>query len=87
MSVTAAHEDAPDVHAEMAVEFGILGGDDRLTEKWVDVVVADNYAALRRKLANDLAVGGVNARNRAGCVVVECRDLRADRRRRRRARH
>jgi hypothetical protein len=71
-----SHEDAPDVHAEMAVEFGIFGGDDCLAEQWVDVVVADDHAALRRKFADYLAVGGVNARNRAGCVIVECRDLR-----------
>jgi hypothetical protein len=71
-----SHEDAPDVHAEVAVELGVLGGDDGFAEQWVDVVVADDDPALRRKLADDLAVGSVNTSDRAGGVIVERRDLR-----------
>jgi hypothetical protein len=44
---------SPDVDAEVAVELGVLGGDNRLAEQRVDVVVADDDA-LRRELADDL---------------------------------
>ena len=54
-------DDAPDVDAEVAVELGVLGRDDRLPQQRVDVVVADDDAALRGELADDLAVGRVDA--------------------------
>ena len=76
MSVTAGDDDAPDVDAEVAIELGVLGRDDRLAQQRVDVVVADDDAALRGELADDLAVGGVDARDRARRVVVERGDLR-----------
>ena len=75
MSVTAAARDAPDVDAEMAVEVGVLGRDDRLAEQRVDVVVADDDAALGGEFADQLAVGRIDARDRAGRVVVERGDL------------
>ena len=59
MSVTAAATDAPDVDAEVAIELGVLGGDDRLAQERVDVVVADDDAPLGGELADDLAVRGV----------------------------
>ena len=55
-------EDAPDVDAEMAVELGVFGRDDRLAQQRVDVVVADDDAALRGELADDLPVGGRRSR-------------------------
>ena len=69
-------EDAPDVHAEVAVELGVLGGDDRLAQQRVDVVVADDHPALGRELTDELVVGGVDAGDRARRVVVEGRNLR-----------
>ena len=55
MSVIAGDDDAPDVDAEMPVELGVFGGDDRLAQQRVDVVVADDDAALRGELADHLA--------------------------------
>ena len=49
-------EDAPDVHADMALELGVFGRDDRLAQHRVDVVVADDDAALGGELADDLAL-------------------------------
>ena len=69
-------ENAPDVHAEVAVELRILGGDDRLAEHPVDVVVADHHAPLRGELADHLPSAGVDARDRARRVVVERGNLR-----------
>ena len=60
----------------MPIEVGILGGDDRLPEHRVDVVVADDDAPLRGELADQLIVGRVDARDGAGRVVVERGDLR-----------
>ena len=68
--------DAPDVDAEVAVELGVLGRDDRLAQQRVDVVVADDDAALRGELADELAVRRVDARDGARRVVVERGDLR-----------
>ena len=75
-SVSRGDEDAPDVDAEMAIELRVLGGDDRLAQKRVDVVVADHHAPLCRELADHLAAGRVDARDRARRVVVERRHLR-----------
>jgi hypothetical protein len=49
----------------VAIEIGILGGDDRLSQQRVDVVVADDDAALGRELADQLAVSRVHPRDRA----------------------
>ena len=68
--------DAPDVHAEMAIELGVLGRDDGLAQHGVDVVVADDDTPLRGELADDLAVGRQHTRDRARRVVVERRHLR-----------
>ena len=76
MSVTRGDDDAPDVDAEVPVELGVLGRDDRLPQQRVDVVVADDDAALGGELADHLAVARVDARDRARRVVVERRDLR-----------
>ncbi len=65
------HEDAPDVDAEVAVEFRVLGRDDRLSQQRVDLVVSHHHAALRRELADGLAAAGVDARDGARGVVVE----------------
>src|SRR5206468_5697031 len=46
--------DAPDVDAEVAVELSILGCDDRLAKRRVDVLVPDDHAALGRELADHL---------------------------------
>ena len=67
-------EDAPDVDAEVLVELGVLGRDDRVAQQRVDVVVADDHAPLRRELADHLAARRVDARDRARRVVVERRD-------------
>ena len=67
-------EDAPDVDAEVLVEFGVLGRDDRVAQQRVDVVVADDHAPLRRELADHLAARRVHARDRARRVVVQRRD-------------
>jgi hypothetical protein len=72
----AGHGDAPDVDAEVAIELGVLGRDNPLTEQRVDVIVPDDDPPLRRELADHLAVRGVDARDRAGRVVVEHRDAR-----------
>ena len=69
-------EDAPDVHAEVPIEFGVLGGDDRLPQQRVDVVVADHDAPLRGELTDHLAAAGGDAGDRARGVVVERRHLR-----------
>ena len=68
--------DAPDVDPEVPVEFGVLGGDDALAQQWVDVVVADDDAALGGELADHLPVVRVDPRDRARRVVVERRHLR-----------
>ena len=67
---------APEVDAEMAIELGVLGRDDRLAQQWVDLVVADDDAALRGELADHLSGAGVDAGDRARRVVVERGDLR-----------
>ena len=59
-------EDAPDVDAEVALELGVFGGDDRLPQQRVDVVVADDDAALGGELADHLAA----ARRRARVIVL-----------------
>ena len=69
-------ENAPDVHAEMAIELRVLGRDNRLPQQRVDIVVADDDAPLRRKLADHLSVRGIDPRNRARRIVVERRHLR-----------
>ena len=69
-------EDPKDVHADVALELGILGRDDRLTQDRVDVVVADDDPALGGELADHLALGGVETRDGAGRVVVERGNLR-----------
>ena len=66
-------EDAPDVDPEMALELGILGGNNRVAQQRIDVVVADDDAPLSGELADDRTVGGVDARDRARRVIVECR--------------
>ena len=48
-------DDAPDVDAEVPVELGVFGGDDRLAQQRVDVVVADDDAPLGGELADHLA--------------------------------
>ncbi len=69
-------EDAPDVHAEVAIELRVLGGDDRLAQQRVDVVVADDDAALGGELADHLATGRIDPGDGAGGIVVEGGDLR-----------
>ena len=69
-------DDAPDVDAEVAIEFRVLGGDDGLAQERVDLVVADDDAALGRELADHLAAARVDAGDGARRVVVERRDLR-----------
>ena len=46
----------------MRVETRVLGRDDGLPERHGDVVVADDDAALRRELADDLAVRRLSTR-------------------------
>jgi len=70
------NENAPDVDAEVTVEFGVLGGDDRLAQQRVDVVVADDDAPLGGELADDLSAARVDARDCAGRIVIERRHLR-----------
>jgi hypothetical protein len=60
----------------MAIELGVLRREDGLPEQRADVVVADNHAPLCRELTDDLVVGRVDPRDRAGRVVVQRRDLR-----------
>ena len=68
-------DDARDADAEVAVEARVLGRDDRLAERRRDVVVLHDDAPLGRELADDLAVRGVDARDRVRRVVVERLDL------------
>jgi hypothetical protein len=60
----------------MRIESGVFGGDDRLPEVRRNVVVPDNEAALDGKIANQLAVRRVDARDRVGVVAVEGRNFR-----------
>ena len=69
-------KDAPDVDAEMPVEIGVFGGDDRLAQHRIDVVVSDDNAPLRREFPDQLSLRGVDARDGAGRIVVERGDLR-----------
>ena len=69
-------EDAPDVHADVPLELRVFGRDDRLPQRRVDVVVADDDAALGGEFADDFALRRVEARDRARRVVVEGGHLR-----------
>ena len=69
-------EDARDAEAEMRVEVGVLGRNDRFAQLRGDVLVADDQPALHGELADHAAVRGVDARNRARIVVVERGDFR-----------
>jgi hypothetical protein len=60
----------------VALELGILGRDDRLPQEGIDVVVADDDAALRGEFADHLALRRVEPGDGAGGVVVERGDLR-----------
>ena len=60
----------------MGVEALILGGDDRLTKQRRDLIVGDDDAPLGGELADHLAVGRIDAGDRARRVVVERRNLR-----------
>jgi hypothetical protein len=55
----------------VAVEAGVLGRHDRLPQGHGDVVVADHDAPLGRELADDRAVEGLQACDRARRVIVE----------------
>ena len=61
-------------------------GDDRVAQDLRNLFVGDEHAPLGRELADERAVAAEHARDRAGRVVVELRDLRAGRRRTRTAR-
>ena len=60
----------------MPVEIGVFGGDDRLAQHRIDVVVSDDNAPLRREFPDQLSLRGVDARDGAGRIVVERGDLR-----------
>src|SRR5204863_8371806 len=68
--------DAEDVDAEVPIELRVFGGDDRLVEHRVDVVVADDDAPLGGEFADDLAVRGVHTGDGARRVIIERGDLR-----------
>ncbi len=68
-------EDARDAQAEVRIEVGVFGRDDRLTQLRRDVVVADHQPTLDGKFADHLAVRRVDARDGARIVVVERRDF------------
>jgi hypothetical protein len=74
--VDQGDHDARHTEAEVLVEAAILGRDDRLPERRGDLVVAHHDAPFGRKLADDAAVAGEEARDRVGAVVVERADLR-----------
>ncbi len=69
-------ENAPDVHADVAFELRVFRRDDGLLQRRVDVVVADDDAALGGELADDFALRRIEARNGARRVVVERGHLR-----------
>ena len=66
-----SQDDRRDAQADVRVEVGIFGGDERLAKERGDVVVADDQPSLDGEVANQLAVGGVDARDGARVVVVE----------------
>ena len=68
-------DDARDAQAEVLLEVGVLGGDDRLPQHRRHVVVADDDAALGGELADHLAVAREEAGDRVRLVVVERADL------------
>jgi hypothetical protein len=70
------HDHPRDADAEVALEPGIFGGDDRLPQHRCHVVVADDHATLDREFADLLAVAGEQARDGVRAVVVEGADLR-----------
>ena len=76
MSFAERDDDARNAEAEVLLELVVFGGEDRLPELRRDRFVGDDLAPLDRELADDLAAGAVDARDRARRVVVERRDLR-----------
>ena len=67
-------DDTRDADAEVAIETCILGREDGLVEARRDVVELDDDAPLRRELADDLSVRGIDAGDRVRSVVVERRN-------------
>jgi hypothetical protein len=60
----------------VALEVGVLRGDDGLTQHGRDPVVVDDHPPLGCELADDLAVARQHAGDGIGTVVVERADLR-----------
>ena len=60
-------------HAQthVCVKACIFGGDERLPEKWGDVIVANHQPSLDGEVANQFAARGVDARDGVGVVAVE----------------
>ena len=69
-------DDARQAEADVLLEVLVLGRDDRLAEQGRDAVVVHDQPSLLGELADDVAVAGIDAGDRAGRVVVERRDLR-----------
>ena len=68
--------DARHAEPKCCVEPGVFGRDDRVPQRWRDLVVADDEAALGGEFADRLAVAREHARDGARTVVVERADLR-----------
>ena len=64
-------DDARDAEAEVLLEGGVLGGEDRLLQLRRDRFIRDDLAPLNRELADDLAAGAVDARDGARRIVVQ----------------
>ena len=69
-SFASRDDDARDAQAEVLLEVGVLGGDDRLAQERGDVVVADDDPALGGELA-DTSPFAREARDGVRLVVVE----------------
>ena len=63
--------DGRNAQTNVCVKACIFGGDERLTEKWGDVIVANHQTSLDGEVANQFAARGVNARDGVGVVAVE----------------
>ena len=69
-------DDAGNAEAEVLLEAGVFGGEDRLLQLRRDRFVGNDLAPLDRELADDFATRAVDPRDRARRVVVERRDPR-----------
>ena len=70
------HDRARNTQPDVGVEILVFRRHNRLLQEGRNLVVRDDDPTLGGKIADDLAVGAVDARDGARRVVVERRDLR-----------